>query len=436
MVKVTISKHVFLRKLPMLTLFVLIINKILLSRYMDFVFKKTYFVSVLLTAMLYMIFLFFIFWNFMDDFKRGSNRLYIGTYVIFISYYSMISFYRLFMGLEAKESMYYTIILLGAFSMFRIIINRNGFIKGNFIVNEIGTFAFATVIYWIAYRLFFVRYIPYSPLNENIIAAILIITIPVLFRKLTDAPKNKKNVLICLSIIIGGITSVITLGSRAAFYLLVIELIFLLICNLKKRMFVAGWLISITCSFLIISFLFVLDAGDVRYSVYREMSIVSKIFINTNENESTEQVIGNIEEPASVERAAAAQIERSDTGRKGLMQRSLEQIKENPLFGTGKLFYIDTIEGIGVFNQSAHNGILETLNGYGIIGLFIILQLLYSMVFKRLFHYKTFFRYPDLAIIIAVFLVYGMVQPLVYDEVLLPLVLIIVAMYLDKSVAI
>ena len=58
------------------------------------------------------------------------------------------------------------------------------------------------------------------------------------------------------------------------------------------------------------------------------------------------------------------------------------------------------------------------------------------MVFKRLFHYKTFFRYPDLAIIIAVFLVYGMVQPLVYDEVLLPLVLIIVAMYLDKSVAI
>ena len=111
MVKVTISKHVFLRKLPLLTLFVLIINKILLSRYMDFVFKKTYFVSVLLTAMLYMIFLFFIFWNFMDDFKRGSNRLYIGTYVIFISYYFMISFYRLFMGLEAKESMYYTIIL-------------------------------------------------------------------------------------------------------------------------------------------------------------------------------------------------------------------------------------------------------------------------------------------------------------------------------------
>ena len=207
----------------------------------------------------------------------------------------MISFYRLFMGLEAKESMYYTIILLGAFSMFRIIINRNGFIKGNFIVNEIGTFAFATVIYWIAYRLFFVRYIPYSPLNENIIAAILIITIPVLFRKLTDTPKNKKNVLICLSIIIGGITCVITLGSRAAFYLLVIELIFLLICNLKKRMFVAGWLISITCSFLIISFLFVLDAGDVRYSVYREMSIVSKILISTNENESTEQFIGNID---------------------------------------------------------------------------------------------------------------------------------------------
>lgn len=434
MINVTISKQKFFEKLPLITLIILLINKILLSRYMDFLFKKSYFISVLLTALLYLIFLFFIFWNFIDDFKNGTNRFYIGIYIAFICYYSMISFYRLLMGLEAKESMYYTIILLGTFSMFRIIVNRNGFFRGNLIINEISTFAFLTIIYWIMYRIIFVKYIPYSPLNENIIAAILVITIPVIFRKLLDAFKNKKDVLICQSIIVGEITCVITLGSRAAFYLLVIELLFLLVCNLKKRTFIASWLISITCSFLIISLLFVLNVGDVRYSVYREMSIISKIFVNTNKDESTGQVVKNSDEPLLVEQIAVEQIERSDTGRKGLMKRSIEQIKENPLFGTGKLFYVDTIEGIGVFNQSAHNGILETLNGYGIIGFFVILLLLYFVIFRGLFYYKSFFKYPELTIIITVFLFYGMVQPLVYDEVILPLVLIEMALYLDKSI--
>ncbi|RHT55360.1 O-antigen ligase domain-containing protein [Clostridium sp. AM29-11AC] len=417
-----------LKNMPFMTVIASMLYMILASRYINYIFEKPYIIDLVLTGLFYSIFLGFIIWNFIDDFKRFSNHSYICAYIAFVIYYLAVCCYRAILGMEVKESLYYTIILLGSLSMFRVFEKREVVITSEEINSGIHKFAFIITAYWILFIFVINRYTYYSPINDNIVGACFILTIPVIFRNLLEAKKNTKKIRGCRWLLIGEIACVITIGSRTAFYLLAFELIILFLLNLKKRKFILNFMAIFGCVLLIISILYVLDIGQTRYAIYREVKIAVKTDSEHSENYKPKEV-----EEASIRQKAEEQILRSDSGRKEMMQQSLKQIKENPLFGTGDVLYEYIVDGTGTFLQSAHNGILETLNCYGIIGFIQVLILLYVIVLKKIVKYKVYLDYPELIICILIFLANGMVQPILYDGLLLPLMFMLIRMYTNKE---
>ena len=427
-------QYTYFKKMPLVILFILTFYKIILSRYINIIFNKTYTFNVVFTISLYGIFIYFILWNFADDMHKATTKSYLCTYVCMLVFYTAITFYRVVAKLEAKESIYYTLIMLGTFSMARVIERRNPLYKNN-ILADICTYVALIVGYWIFYLLILKPTITYSFINDNIIAAILLVTIPVIFQNLCHLTFSKKKKIFYFFILTLEVTLVAILGSRAAFFLLLVELFLLAVCNLKKRKEMINVLGVIAASVTSVSILFIVNWGETRYSIYRELSINIVEASDTIDQEVLpNNAVTSIDlDDTIMKESAKEQTKRSDSSRKSLILRSLDQIKENIFFGTGDLFYEDEIAGMGVFNQSAHNCILETLNCYGLIGFFLVLFLLYETLFRKMLRKHTFQKYPETIIIIVVFLAYGMVQPIVYDEVLLPLVITILCAYINVS---
>jgi hypothetical protein len=160
----------------------------------------------------------------------------------------------------------------------------------------------------------------------------------------------------------------------------------------------------------LIATLFALNFGAVRFAVYRELGVAY-----TSSTPSEE-----MDEEAE---KAMEQIVRSDEMRGSLSKASIEEIKKNPLIGTGKAYFAYTTSGGEDFNVPAHNFILTTINCYGAIGFGLILIMFVALLKQYgLFNFKKGKAFVNLLVwlVIIMFFGIGMVQASVYDILVMP----------------
>ena len=108
------------------------------------------------------------------------------------------------------------------------------------------------------------------------------------------------------------------------------------------------------------------------------------------------------------------------------MQFSIDEIKKNPLFGTGDVFFTHEYEGMdGTIEAPAHNVILQTMNCYGLIGVLMVVGTLIAIVFRSKFlSLKKHFLYPlSGLLVIVVFLGISLIQATAYDILVLPVMI-------------
>lgn len=323
------------------------------------------------------------------DYFYHKYTLYTAAFHIFFIYCFFVITIRLITGGEVKNTIYWTIIMLGSISVAEFVLNSYKSEPNQIetVINDFTTFGLFVVAYKILYVIHLYKVIPYDPLNTNKECCIMLITIPcsVLGYLMYGRKRYIIGILLFSFVILYS-------GSRGGFLLLVFE--FVMICALlfKNHYKTAEWLLFIILFVIIFSGAIILNVGNIQDYIIRALGT----FIRKSSMMST--VIEN--------------ISRSDAGRNELYEMGYMEFMKSPLFGTGVVYFRQTISGMGEFNQSAHNFILETLDCFGLLGL-IQLIAIYVLVTIKMPKYnrcKSYFVILSLA-----FFGYSMVEPFLYD---------------------
>ena len=125
--------------------------------------------------------------------------------------------------------------------------------------------------------------------------------------------------------------------------------------------------------------------------------------------------------------------------REELFELALAEFKENPLFGTGNLFYSYEVAG-GVYEAPAHNFVLVTLNAYGSIGMLLVVAMVFLLLLQMgvfRFKEKKIWEYLFLCLLtFGIYLGVGRVQATVYDFQVMPVLFVILgafSMFLEEE---
>jgi len=437
-----------IKKYSILLLFVyLTVWASLASTPLTELFRPPLMLSRVYSLMLYLPFAAVILWKLVQDTKRSSVNLVNAAYYLFACYYAVLTAYRFFNSMEIKENIYYSVVLFGSVALFLQIRDRRlDMEEDDYRMNFTGILLYMVVYKIIATMLSvdmfgIPRLIGNPPVNNLYSTSMLIMLFPFMVDGL-KANKFRLNwLLLCSSLVLAAICK-----SRAIVFLMMAVLAILVICNLRDRYVFKRLGAAIICAVLIIGIMAMLDMGEVRYALNRELGLFSQQ--NTQpalsnptapmditqdaQQQNTQPALSNPTAPTDITQDPQNQIQKSDIMRGDLVQQGIKQVKQNLLFGTGDLYYPYDL-GYMVLQQTPHNFLLESLVCYGLIGTAIIALLLISMLFDvGFFKCKkpTCWREKtSMLVVIGYFFALGMVQPSVYNTMLCPLFTVIIAYY-------
>ena len=369
-------------------------------------------VSMGITVLQYLPFAAFGLLKFIKDIQQKKIDFFNVAYYSFILYYLLITIYRFFSGGVIKENLYITIILVGSLAFISLISESRYDFVSNKLSKNITIISLALILYRLIFVLFVRKTLIYSPINEIALGSMIMLLIPVNVKLLADNKGNRKAQILQTLNLFSFIAIIFTLSSRVMFLVSVVELIIVfivLIINKNKQVLIKT-IVATLCAVLLIAGLFAMNVGGVRFAVYRELGVV---YVPTNPNEENEEA-----------EQAQEQIQRSDAMRGALFNASLEEIKKNPIFSTGKTFFQYTTSGGEEFNVPAHNFVLTALNCYGIVGFGIIIAMFIALLLKhKLFCFKQENSFINLLVwsVIIIFFGIGMVQASVFDILVMPM---------------
>lgn len=426
-----------LRKYKILGIFIyLSIWASLSSTPLTELFRPPVLLSRIYSFLLYFPFFLVILWKLIQDVKKIRVNTVNVLYYVFAAYYCALCVYRFWNGMEVQESIYYSVVIFGSIALYCQI--RDGSIKMDaqlYRTNFIGV-----LVYVICYKIvasllstsFYgsPRLLGNPPINNLYSTSMIVMLLPFMVANLCNGVRKKlqlESILLTLSLIL-----ILTCSSRAIFLLALFLFTGLIIIHIgHKRVLIK--LGAIVCSTVcIIGVLAMLDFGTVRYSLYREIGLfgnyLSSDVTNPSDYPSDSTFPGN---PNDME-IAFDQIERSDTMRSELVKMGLEQVKLNPFFGTGDLYYSYDL-GYMKLDQTSHNFIIESLVCYGILGTLMIAVLFIAILVECKIICKPLLKLWRFKVSAAGTMVYyfafGMVQPSVYNTLLCPLLFLLLAYF-------
>ena len=370
--------------------------------------------------MLYMPFMAVICWKLFCDLKHFEKHIANLLYYVFGFYYIFLSAIRILYGMEVKENIYYSVVLFGAIALWLQLRDQrlklaNLALRENLTGILIYTIVVKVILTGLTGSLF-----SNEPLNNLYSTSVLVMLIPFMIAGLKEKEGRKNRlypILLCLAAVL-----ILICASRAVVMLSIGVLVVTLAVYLRERRVLVKALVSIACAAAIVASLAAMDAGRVRYSLYREFGFVigGQADENPSDDFDDDQLI------------AEDQTERSDSMRSDLVKLGLEEVRKNVFFGTGNLFYTYDL-GYKTMEQTAHNFIIESLVSFGLIGTLMIAAIVFFMVggcgmFKKLTICSFRNKISVLAVLFHYF-AFGMVQPSVYNALLCPLYALLMAYY-------
>lgn len=371
-------------------LLIALICAILGSRWIVLAYGISETFSKRLMLFLYLMLAFFLAIKIAGDYFQKKFSLVTSILHVFFIYSVFIITIRFVSGVEVKNTIYWTIILLGSISAAELVFNssyKRQTIKIETIINDFTSFGLFVVAYKALYVLYLNRIIAYDPLNTNKECGIMLIVIPcsVLGYLMYGRKKYVIGILLFSLVILYS-------GSRGGLLLYAFEIVAIYTLFIRHNYKVTKWLLFLLLSAFVLSVIITLNVGNIQNYIIR--------------------ALGTIAHKSSIMFSTIEQISRSDAGRHELYDFGYKEFLKSPLFGTGIVYFRQTINGMGVFSQSAHNFILETLDCFGLLGL-MQLALLYIGVFFKMPKYnkcKSYFTILSIA-----FFGYSMVEPFLYD---------------------
>lgn len=400
----------------------LTVSNIICSRWTQELVPYSLLLARIFTVCIYLPFFLLIAFKAINDIKCKSilkskiNLLYYS----FISYYAIISAYRYFTHEEFQESVYYFVVFIGAVGFFLALIDKTLVIEPRALAGSIFVCSLSLIIFRVVFLFIGFKYYTHPPININILVAVEeLLVICYLFFLYKGDIRDKRE---CNGILILSSITILISGSRAGLCLFVLVMgVVLVLCLRNNKNAFKQIVLVLLVSVVLTSILFAFDVEYVRKSVVREMWGMNHL-IALHDGE-TEDIITSQNE----------QIERSDGGRIELIRIGIEQIKENPMFGTGDVFYEQRVAGI-IANQSSHCFIIEFLVSFGLIGTllgFCLLGYVAYMLFKKI--HKRLLCFAVLTCV--TYFLYALIQPLFFNTLVMPIFVIVMSCYYVVSIS-
>lgn len=216
-----------------------------------------------------------------------------------------------------------------------------------------------------------------SPLlgNVNLYLAVLMIIIPYILFALKRNMDNKYySILTYIAILLTYFLLPFS-GSRSGFYIVLASLTFTLLLFIK---YISKKQIVILISMLVIGLAGAFSMSYVTRNPLQLGSIsrATTIDLTWRINQSK---IDKYDRSGILEDVGGS---RSDSVRSGLWKSSIENVKSDPIFGSGKLLTKAYIGDRRILDQYPHNFILEYIIAFGLIGAPVYMYLLYSSVIE------------------------------------------------------
>ena len=419
---------------PTICYIVIICASMIMSTWVKNVFLISDIFSKGATILIYLPFIAAILWKLIFDIKNKVNikKTINIIYYCFAVYYVLISVYRFIYSLEIKENLYYFLVLFGSIALFMQLSEKNIAIKKATLQNNIVSIsAIMALIRFICYFLVGPLFLSY-PINMNIMTGLNIITMPFLVDYYKQA-KTKKTKIFVLALMCLILVEVLTSSARMMCTLALMVLLVQIIVNFKNKAVFKRLIFTCLCALLVIIIMFVGNVKNTRYAIFREFSVVKKIVYFIDSAVGTDMNNEKLDEEQEMVEAVE-QIQRSDSMRQDLINMGIEQVKQNPIFGTGNVTYSYFVSGYTI-QQSSHNFLIEALICYGIIGVLLIIVLILLALYKsKIFSRKNKGPWQNKISVFLTFVVFfamGSLQPLVFNSLLCPVFMMLFANY-DK----
>jgi len=351
-----------------------------------FNFPITY--SRFFTATLYLLLSLFMVAKFVRDISRKRFSKFSLVFYGFIFYCICVVMIRLMCGEEAKYTVYWTIIMGGSISIASLIFScsRKNKISLETTINDFVNFGIIVAAFKALYVFYLYKTISYDPININKECCIMLVLIPCAMMGHMIYGRKKNVIATLLFSII-----VVFSGSRGALFFYVFEVALMCLLLIKHGYKTHKILLAFVLSVIVLGGLIVFNVGNIQRFLLRALMLYDSSSTSAN---------------------IIDQVSKSDAGRIELYELGYNEFLKSPLIGTGTVYFNQVIEGLGEFNQSCHNFILETLDCFGLLGLGL-LSLLFAATFKMLPKHNSCTTY--LIIISVAFFGYALVQPLLYD---------------------
>ena len=369
--------------------FILIIYGILLCLMYQ---KKNYYPQMATKRLAIIITIFAVYYIFITGYRFASGGNAIQSlYTAIITFTSVILFFLIDAGIiERKNALTDLIIAVTLINILQIII---GWSKGS---------------------------IRLSPVLQNIMVydTVMLFMAPCFFyitQHLKELKLSKKWEILCWTNLLFSLVFITSSGSRSGMLIMAFSFVISMMINFKRKSkyLYKCFILYITAGIIMV-FLYSFNIMDSRLGVTRN----KLAFLNEPSNNivTLEQPNEENDDAIKYEKFVKTSITSSDDVRGTLWDKSIKEIKKNPLLGTGTmLFEIEYFDGKLI--QGSHNIILETSLAFGIIGMIfffimisipIIYIILPIIKFKMRSEWRAIFSY---ILSISTIFMMSMVQP-------------------------
>lgn len=417
-----------------------------------------------LTFLVYLPFFFVALYKFLLDvraIRQGQKLSVVSTlYYFFFAFFFIVSAFRLVTRMEVKESLYWALILAGSVGLY-ILLRDNIWAFGQrdylcFVLCTASCVLASHFLFIYVLNNVFVR----APININLTSGVLGLLLPPELDFLADERLSARNRWWAFIVTVLSIFVIVSTGSRAIFWLTVLILAVKLALPMRQFLKRAKPIaFSLAAAGLLIAVAVAAPDETVRTALARETGVSfilaseepngqeetldgssgeisadqsqeqGEVGNSVNESQGTE----NLDHPSSetsIEQVQQ-QIGYSDSMRMDLIKWGLAQIKQNPLFGTGDVLYPYGMSEDRIVEQSSHNFLIESMVAFGAIGT-VLLGALIVLMLKDVMQAQRAsggIKAVDVTVWMAVFyfFAFGFVEPTVFEQMTLPVFIIILA---------
>lgn len=403
-----------------------------------------------LSFLIYLPFFCVAFYRFLIDVRaiRRSQKLsVISIYYFFLAFFFIVSVFRLATNMEVKESLYCALLLAGSVSIY-ILLRENVWTFGQrdylcFVLSTASCVLASHFLFTYVLNDIFIR----APLNINLTSGVLGLLLPPELDFLADQQLSVRNRCWAFIVTVLSLFAVAGTGSRSIFWLTVLILAVKLVLpmrqSLKRAIPIA---FSLVAAALLIAVAVVVPDETMRSALARETGasffLRSSFEPNRGANRGEETLDYPVDkflfEQESIEEVQKQSIEEvqkqigySNSMRIDLIKMGLAQIKQNPLFGTGDVFYSYDMSEDRIVEQSSHNFLIESMVAFGAIGT-VLLGTLIMLMLKDVMQFQRVsggIKAVDVTVWVVVFyfFAFGFVEPTVFDQMTLPVFTIVLA---------